>query len=143
MGGLTLGMLDHIVLNVRDVGRSLNFYTVILGLSGERLDEFRAGAVPFPSVRINAHTVIDLFPIAIEQTANSNKNLAHFCLVAESPSIDEVVRYLGTQGVAIHEGPARRWGARGFAQSVYFFDPDSNEIEVRCYDAAEGSGGSR
>jgi catechol 2,3-dioxygenase-like lactoylglutathione lyase family enzyme len=26
-----------------------------------------------------------------------------------------------------------RWGARGQAMSVYFLDPDGNEIEVRCY----------
>lgn len=139
MGGITLGTLDHIVLNVRDVERSVNFYTGILGLSAERLAEFKAGAVGFPSVRINGSTVIDLLPIATEHTTDAIKNLAHFCLVAEDQSIEEVVRYLVAQGIAVHEGPARRWGARGFAQSVYFFDPDNNEIEIRCYGAGEDS----
>ncbi len=56
--------LDHIVLNVSDIDRSLKFYTEVLGLQPERLDEFKAGKVGFPSVRINGDTIIDLFPIA-------------------------------------------------------------------------------
>ena len=44
--------LDHIVLNVGDIQRSLKFYTDVLGLQAERLDEFKAGKVGFPSVRI-------------------------------------------------------------------------------------------
>ena len=55
--------LDHIVLNVGDIDRSLKFYTDVLGLQAERLDEFKAGKVGFPSVRINGDTIIDLFPI--------------------------------------------------------------------------------
>ena len=56
--------MDHIVLNVRDMGRVLDFYQNVLGLPAERLAEFRRGEVPFPSVRISADTVIDLFPVA-------------------------------------------------------------------------------
>jgi len=42
--------LDHIVLNVGDVDRALKFYTQVLGLPGERVEEFRAGKIGFPSV---------------------------------------------------------------------------------------------
>ena len=62
MGPIKIKQLDHIVLNVGDIDRALNFYTEVLGLRGERVDEFRAGKVGFPSVRINAETIIDLFP---------------------------------------------------------------------------------
>ncbi len=40
----------------------LQFYTEILQLPGERLEEFAAGRVPFPSVRLSADSIIDLFP---------------------------------------------------------------------------------
>ena len=50
--------MDHIVLNVEDMNTILDFYTNVLGLEPERLDEFRQGKVGFPSVRINADTVI-------------------------------------------------------------------------------------
>jgi catechol 2,3-dioxygenase-like lactoylglutathione lyase family enzyme len=43
--------LDHIVLNVSDVDRSLAFYVGGLGLEPVRLGEYRRGDVKFPSVR--------------------------------------------------------------------------------------------
>ena len=54
--------LDHIVLNVRDLHSAIELYSRILQFEVERLDQFKAGAVAFPSVRINNETVIDLFP---------------------------------------------------------------------------------
>jgi catechol 2,3-dioxygenase-like lactoylglutathione lyase family enzyme len=65
MGKINIIELDHIVLNVGDIDRSLKFYTEVLGLKGERVDEFRAGKVSFPSVRITDQTIIDLFPVKI------------------------------------------------------------------------------
>jgi glyoxylase I family protein len=44
-----------------------------------------------------------------------------------------LVGYLTQRGINISEGPVSRWGARGRATSVYFLDPDGNEIEIRCY----------
>ena len=65
--------LDHIVLNVNDIERSLLFYTQILGLKGERIDEFKSGKVGFPSVRINEGTIIDLFPAKQPRASAGNK----------------------------------------------------------------------
>lgn len=130
--------LDHIVLNVADIQRSLEFYTDVLGLHGERVDEFKAGKVGFPSVRINGDTIIDLFPAG--SAGNADKpiekrqgNLSHFCLVVGQEDFSGIVGYLAQRGVSVREGPVSRWGARGRATSVYFLDPDGNEIEIRCY----------
>ena len=49
-----INAMDHIVLNVPDIDRSLAFYMDVLGLEPERLDKFRRGEAPFPSVRISA-----------------------------------------------------------------------------------------
>jgi catechol 2,3-dioxygenase-like lactoylglutathione lyase family enzyme len=127
--------LDHIVLNVSDIDRSLKFYREVLGLKGERVDEFRAGQVSFPSVRINAATIIDLFPAerATPAPAKVDRNLNHFCLVVGTDDFTGIVDYLQANQVTIREGPVSRWGARGRATSVYFPDPDGNEIEIRCY----------
>ncbi|HTF91925.1 MAG TPA: VOC family protein, partial [Verrucomicrobiae bacterium] len=62
MRGFRVTELDHIVLNVKDIDRSLKFYTEVIGLEGERVAAFRDGKVGFPSVRINETTIIDLFP---------------------------------------------------------------------------------
>ena len=137
MGKIKVFELDHIVLNVSDIDQSLKFYTEVLGLKGERVDEFRAGKVSFPSVRINQQTIIDLFPRmegaarATEQKANANLN--HFCLVVSAEDFSGIVEYLRENLVTVHQGPVSRWGAQGRATSVYFSDPDGNEVEIRCY----------
>jgi catechol 2,3-dioxygenase-like lactoylglutathione lyase family enzyme len=130
--------LDHIVLNVGNIDRSLKFYTEVLGLQGERVDEFRAGKVGFPSVRINGDTIIDLFPretpaASEAREAKTDGNLNHFCLVVGAADFAAIIAYLKEQGVDVHQGPISRWGARGQATSIYFLDPDRNEIEIRCY----------
>jgi len=137
MGKIKIIELDHIVLNVGDIDRSLTFYTEVLGLKGERVDEFSSGKVSFPSVRINDQTIIDLFPRkdgAAKLTAEkANGNLNHFCLVVGAEDFSGIVNYLGENHVAILQGPVSRWGAQGRATSVYFLDPDGNEVEIRCY----------
>lgn len=137
MDKITILELDHIVLNVSDIERSLTFYREVLGLKGERVDDFRAGKVGFPSVRINEATIIDLFPAktTTDHSANAkvDGNLNHFCLVVGTDDFGGIVDYLQKNQVVIREGPVSRWGARGRATSVYFLDPDGNEIEIRCY----------
>lgn len=137
MAGIKITELDHIVLNVADVERSLAFYTGVLGLQGERVEEFRAGKVGFPSVRISAATIIDLFPskqpTALAGGEKSSGNLNHFCLVVGAADFAGITDYLTSHQIAIRQGPVARWGARGRATSVYFLDPDGNEVEIRCY----------
>jgi len=130
--------LDHIVLNVGDIYRALKFYTEVLGLQGERVDEFNAGKVGFPSVRINEDTIIDLFPSrgsssTRKEAEKTDGNLNHFCMVVGPEDFSGIVDYLAKHQITIREGPISRWGARGRATSVYFLDPDGNEIEIRCY----------
>jgi len=137
MGKIKIIGLDHIVLNVGDIDRSLKFYTEVLSLPGERVDEFRAGRVGFPSVRIDAGTIIDLFPRkhgadkSIVDKVEGNLN--HFCLVVGKENFAAVRDELRLHKIAIREGPVSRWGAQGQATSVYFLDPDGNEIEIRSY----------
>ncbi|MQY16913.1 Virulence protein [Streptomyces sp. RB5] len=116
---------DHLVLNVGDVERALEFYTGTLGLEPERVEEWRAGKVPFPSVRIDEGAVIDLF-----SRPRGESNVDHLCLVVDPLDWQEVVDS-GTLDVL--EGPVSRWGARGVAQSVYVSDPDGNTVELRWY----------
>jgi len=127
--------LDHIVLNVSDVERSLRFYEQVLGLAAERVEAWRRKEVGFPSVRINPATIIDLVHAsdAGAGAAPQQQNLAHFCLVTDSPNLDEAVQTLGAAGVAVETGPAVRSGARGNALSIYFRDPDHNLVELRTY----------
>lgn len=117
--------LDHLVLRSADVERSLAFYQQVLGLAGERVDEWRAGAAPFPSVRIDATTIIDLFP-----GAPDGRNLDHLCLVVARSDLEALA---ARPDLDVVEGPVRRWGARGDGTSVYVRDPDGTVVELRSY----------
>jgi catechol 2,3-dioxygenase-like lactoylglutathione lyase family enzyme len=131
----TMTAMDHIVLNVRDMDTVLDFYHNVLGLPTERLEEFRQGKVPFPSVRISTDTVIDLFPTPPEaRTAAERSDLNHFCLVLHKADMPAFMAHLHAHGVHIEEGPATRWGAHGAGTSIYFSDPEQRRIEVRYYD---------
>jgi catechol 2,3-dioxygenase-like lactoylglutathione lyase family enzyme len=116
---------DHLVLNVADVERALDFYAGRLGLAPERVDEWRNGAAPFPSVRVSEGTVIDLV-----HGPRGESNVDHLCLVVEPLDWQQVV---DSGEFTVLEGPVRRWGARGWATSVYVRDPDGNTVELRWY----------
>jgi catechol 2,3-dioxygenase-like lactoylglutathione lyase family enzyme len=116
--------LDHIVLDVSDVRRSLDFYVGTLGLEPMQVEEWEAGRAFFPSVRVDAGTIIDLL-----QGERSGENLNHFCLV-----VDDDVEQLAASGeLDIIDGPGERSGARGQGLSVYLKDPDGNVVELKNY----------
>ncbi len=126
--------LDHIVLRVRDVESSLRFYTQVLGLPAERVEQWRAGEIRFPSARLNADTIIDFFasdqkPIGREGA----KNQDHFCMVIEPTDMEELKTKFEGIGVDIQAGPGKRWGSHGDGISLYIYDPDDNVVELRHY----------
>ena len=117
--------LGHVVLNVADVERSLAFYCDELGLAPERVEEWRRGEILFPSVRVDAHTIIDLLAVA-----RTGENADHLCLVVEPIDL-EALKASGRFEVV--DGPATRFGARGDGTSLYVKDPDGNTVELRHY----------
>lgn len=129
-------VLDHIVLNAEDVETLVAFYTTVVELEPERLEEFRAGKVPFPSVRVNADTVIDLAPrgmwIGNRLRTAGRPNLNHFCLTLDKAEWESLRARLVARQIVV-DGPHPRWGAHGGGTSVYFHDPEGNEIEARYY----------
>ncbi|TYB96012.1 VOC family virulence protein [Micromonospora sp. WP24] len=127
MSGVPVTGFDHLVLNVADVERSLEFYCGRLGLAPERVDEWRAGRVPFPSVRVSPDTIIDLV-----RGDRGESNVDHFCLVVAPLDWAAVI---DSGAFTVLEGPVGRFGARGSATSIYVRDPDGNSVELRWYPA--------
>ena len=117
--------LDHIVLDVADVERSLAWYIDLVGMAPVRVDEWRRGEVFFPSVRVNESTIIDLLA-----TGPSGTNMDHLCLVVDGADVDAIV---ADERFTVIDGPDRRYGARGDGRSVYVKDPDGNTVEFRSY----------
>lgn len=123
---MRVSALDHIVLNVADVERSLSWYIDRVGLEGCRVEEWRNQQAFFPSVRVDPHTIIDL--IAAPRTGS---NMDHLCLVVDRADLDAIV---ADDGFTVVDGPGTRFGARGDGWSVYVHDPDGNTVEFRSYD---------
>jgi catechol-2,3-dioxygenase len=135
-------LMDHIVLNMEDDDKMISFYSKVLMMPTERLDEYFAGKVPFPSVRLNADTIIDLFPKKMWQKSARDRerreNLNHFCIALPKDNWQELLERLQVNSVQIEEGPVPRWGAQGTGTSVYFRDPEGNLIEARYYEERNG-----
>lgn len=130
-------LLDHIVLNMENEEAMIGFYSKVLNMATERLEEYAAGAAPFPSVRLNQDTIIDLFPKKLQQKHKGGEqqgaNLNHFCIALNKEAWEKLWQRLQANNVAIEEGPVSRWGAHGNGLSIYFRDPDGNVIEARYY----------
>jgi catechol 2,3-dioxygenase-like lactoylglutathione lyase family enzyme len=128
MSSIQITGFDHLVLRCADVERTLAWYVDVLGLAPVRLDEWRGGSAPFPSVRVSAGTIIDLVPAS---GVVAERNVDHFCLVADRDTVDAIAA--DQERFRLVEGPGPRFGARGDGWSVYVYDPDDNVVEIRSY----------
>jgi catechol 2,3-dioxygenase-like lactoylglutathione lyase family enzyme len=118
--------LDHIVLRCHDIETTLAWYVDVLGLAPVRVDEWRAGTAPFPSVRVDAETIIDL----VSGNDDSSGALDHLCLVVEPTDLTAVA---ASGRFTVLDGPGTRYGARGDGTSLYVSDPDGTTVELRHY----------
>jgi len=116
--------LDHIVLKCADVETTLAWY-LALGLEPVRVDAWRAGEAPFPSVRVDAGTIIDLIA-----GTEPDGRLDHFCLVIEPTDLAALA---ASGEFDVVTGPGTRYGARGNGTSLYVRDPDGTVVELRHY----------
>lgn len=125
--------LDHLVLVVADVERSLAWYGRYAGLASERTDQWRRGEVPFPSLRVDDATIIDVLP---GRDDPGRGHLDHICFAVSGADLDELMSDPDLEVV----DSGRRFGARGAGDSIYVRDPDELLVEFRTY---EGSGAQR
>lgn len=120
--------LDHLVLTVRDIEATCEFYGRILNMEVITFGEGRK-ALAFGEQKINLHQVGKEFEPKAERPTPGSADL---CFITSVP-IAEVVKVLNSAGIPIIEGPVRKTGAMGPIESVYFRDPDLNLIEVSVY----------
>ncbi|CAN5556562.1 VOC family protein [soil metagenome] len=119
--------LDHLVLTVRDIEKTVAFYTSVLGM--KEVTSKRRRALAFGYQKINLHEAgREYDPKADKPTPGS----ADLCFIAEIP-LAAFCRHLEEPDIRIIEGPVARTGARGGIISLYFRDPDENLLEVSNY----------
>jgi glyoxylase I family protein len=121
--------IDHIVLRVRALPRSLEFYRDVLGCALEReqpqlgLTQLRAGRSLIDLVTIDG-------PLGAGDPPGAGRNLEHFCLTVAPFDEERLSVWLAARGVSVH-APGVRYGAEGEGRSFYIEDPDGNHIELK------------
>lgn len=125
--------IDHIVLRVRDLARSIAFYGDVLGCHVER----KRGHLGLVHLRAGA-SMIDL--VAVDGTLGARggaaagtqgRNVDHLCLRIEPFDEAALVAHLAGFGI-VPDGPAEvNFGAEGDGPSLYVRDPDGNTIELK------------
>jgi catechol 2,3-dioxygenase-like lactoylglutathione lyase family enzyme len=117
--------LDHLVLTVADIPRTLEFYERVLGMERQSFGVGRV-ALRFGDQKINLHQAgRELEPKSTLPTPGS----ADLCFLTDTP-LTEIASHLKSCAVEILEGPVARTGATGPILSLYFRDPDGNLIEI-------------
>jgi catechol 2,3-dioxygenase-like lactoylglutathione lyase family enzyme len=120
--------IDHIVLTVADIDKTIDFYTQILSFEAITFGDNRKALI-FGNQKINLHQKGKEFePKAAHPTSGS----ADLCFISET-DIHEVLEELKQKNIEIIEGIVDRTGALGKIKSVYFRDPDLNLIEISNY----------
>jgi catechol 2,3-dioxygenase-like lactoylglutathione lyase family enzyme len=125
---MKIDRLDHLVLTVKSIEKTCEFYSQVLDMQAVSFGENRK-ALAFGAQKINLHESGKEFePKAQHPTPGS----ADLCFITNTPLAD-VMKHLQRYDVEIMEGPVQRTGAMGQILSVYFRDPDLNLIEVSNY----------
>lgn len=120
--------LDHLVLTVRDIQATCDFYAHIMGMHIVTFGEGRK-ALQFGQQKINLHEYGKEFePKAMHPTPGSTD----LCFITKTP-LAQIIDHLRNSDISIVEGPVRRTGAIGSLLSVYLRDPDGNLIEISNY----------
>jgi catechol 2,3-dioxygenase-like lactoylglutathione lyase family enzyme len=125
--------IDHVVLRVQDLERSIAFYASVLGCPVTRrrpelgLVHLQAGA-----------SLIDL--VSVEgrlgrgggaAAGATGRNVDHLCLRVEPFDEAALVAHLTRRGLAPRGPVAVNFGAEGNGPSLYLEDPDGNVIELK------------
>lgn len=120
--------LDHLVLTVRDIPTTCQFYSKVLGMKVITFNGSRK-ALLFGQQKINLHQKGHEYePKALVPTPGS----ADFCLLTKTP-LTEVIEQLKAQHIPIEQGPLEKHGALGKLTSIYLRDPDQNLLEISNY----------
>jgi catechol 2,3-dioxygenase-like lactoylglutathione lyase family enzyme len=125
---IKINRLDHLVLTVKDIDKTVDFYTKVLGMEKEIFKGTRV-ALKFGNQKINLHKLGNEFE---PKAFNVKDGSADLCFIIDTP-LFEAKKYIKSLNIVIEEGIVSRTGALGEIESIYLRDPDKNLIELSNY----------
>jgi catechol 2,3-dioxygenase-like lactoylglutathione lyase family enzyme len=120
--------IDHLVLTVRDIATTCEFYANVLGMQVITFGDNRK-ALQFGQQKLNLHQAGQEFE---PKAACPTPGAIDLCLITQTP-LPQVIEHLQSCGVTLETEIVPRTGAMGDIDSVYFRDPDGNLLEVSTY----------
>jgi catechol 2,3-dioxygenase-like lactoylglutathione lyase family enzyme len=130
--------IGHLVLKVRDIQRSLAFYTEVVGL---QVSDWIDGHMVFLRAGTDHHdlALLQIPGGGVERPAGDYPAVEHFSYHVESvEEIFLITAMLQQRGIPIDRGPGRH--GPGENTFIVFRDPDGNNVEfysdMRIIDAA-------
>lgn len=126
-----MATIDHIILKVNDLAASLAFYTGVLGFTAEGQDG------PFTVVRAGPDLQLQLAPWGTD-------GAEHYAFSVSKAEFEGIFQRIKAAGIAYgptfdavgtNSEPGKESGARGFAPTVYFNDPNKHLLEIRTYES--------
>jgi catechol 2,3-dioxygenase-like lactoylglutathione lyase family enzyme len=121
--------IDHVVIWVRDLDVSMDFYTKLgMEINQKSLEEYQAGKTPFVAVRVGPNNQIDLRPnpdwVPVEREKG---NMQHINVAMDDvEDIQIVIDTLAERGLTPDYGPE----IQGGSWRIDIYDPDNNRIEM-------------
>lgn len=121
--------IDHLVLTVADMDRSIAFYRDVLGMIAQTFtaaDGSTRQALSLGPQKINLHVANAPFEPHADRPVSGSADL---CFLSATP-LSDWQAHMEVRGTKIIIGPVARSGAKGPIRSIYIRDPDGNLIEI-------------
>ena len=121
-----IAALDHLVLTVRDIAATVDFYEQAIGMHAFTFADGARTALAFGDQKINLH---ELGAEYLPNARAAGSGTADFCLLTQTP-LEAVVAHLQRMGIPVEQGPDRADGAYAPLRSIWLRDPDGNLVEL-------------
>ena len=117
MSALKTTGIDHVVLHVKDLDRSIKFYTEVLGMTVHRQRPTQA------FLQLGDNQVGLFLPHEGEDSIGGGLEINHLALNIEAGTYEDVKSKLEAAGCRVHGRP-------GDEHCVYFADPDGHNLQL-------------
>ena len=126
--------IDHVAINVRDIDKSVEFYTKVIGLRVTDREPSKPGIEYFLDC---GHSLLGIIQAKdlnnTHQFANDGLGANHFSFRVHAKDFDTMIQNLEKNHVNIEFAKKREksW-------SLYFYDIDGNKLEVTAWPLEDG-----
>ena len=122
--------IDHIVITVSDMKKTIHFYCDILGMEINQFysksDNTYRKSLKFGKQKINLHDASNPYKPNAEVALPGTLDI---CFLTDEP-LSHWIKTFNKNNVTIESGPVLKTGAIGPIESIYVRDPDKNLIEI-------------